>query len=195
LTNALLTDRFFFLSSFFVIHGRLFSVYYCFPSFVSAENLYFKNSVDLDKYPGSGRMVARMVLIHMIIAGTAFVLSFPPALVEEMRRHHDSAMDIPFLQILIGSVMNWLGSVAAYVFLASVDTALTYNIAKIAQRMMLIVLSVVIFHNPITLTNGAGIVVALFGVFLYTVAAKSGGHGKKSGTDAKIFIDGGAHRV
>tara|TARA_B100000780_G_scaffold275015_1_gene240911 strand:+ start:654 stop:1085 length:432 start_codon:yes stop_codon:yes gene_type:complete len=115
--------------------------FFCYLTF--AENLYFKNSVDLDKYPGEGRMVARMVLIHMIIAGTAFSLSFPPALVEETRRHQNGAThagfgDVPYLQIFIGSVMNWLGSVAAYVFLASVDTALTYNIAKIAQRMLLI---------------------------------------------------------
>lgn len=118
------------------------------------ENLYFKNSVNLEKYPGKGRMVARMVLIHMIIAATAFILSFPPALVEETRRHHLKENDdlkfvsIPYFQILIGSIFNWFGSVAAYIFLASVDTALTHNIAKIVQRLLLIIVSILIFHNP-----------------------------------------------
>ena len=74
---------------------------------------------------------------------------------------------------------NRLGSVAGYVFLASVDTALTYNVAKISQRMLLIVVSVLLFHTPISMTSGFGIIMAMLGVFLYTVAKKHGGGKKK----------------
>lgn len=156
--------------------------------------MYFKNSIDLSKYPGKENVVARMVLIHMVVAATAFLMSFPPALVQELRKHSDAAADahetIPFFQITLGSVMNWLGSVAGYVFLASVDTALTYNVAKISQRMLLIVVSVLLFHTPISLTSGFGIVIAMLGVFLYTSAMK---HGEK-----KVKLENetnGSHRV
>ena len=77
-----------------------------------------------------------------------------------------------YIQILIGSVMTWLGSVGAYIFLASVSTALTHNIAKLVQRMLLIVLSVVLFHNPISALSAAGMVMSLFGVFCYSVVAQ-----------------------
>ena len=149
--------------------------------------------MDLNKYPGKGRMVARMVLIHMIIAATAFALSFPPALVEETRRHSSiefKDVTIPYIQILVGAVMNWFGSVAAYVFLASVDTALTHNIAKVVQRLLLIVISIFIFHTDVTVWNGLGIVISLFGVFLYTLAAKHGKHGGGSGSGGSSLRKG-----
>jgi drug/metabolite transporter (DMT)-like permease len=164
----------------------------------TGQNLYFKNSVRLETYPGQGRMVARMVLVHMIIAATAFVLSFPPALIEETRRHQFSEqhqpVQIPFFQILVGSVMNWFGSVAAYVFLATVDTALTHNIAKIGQRLMLIIISIIIFHRSVTFWNTFGIVIALFGVFLYSLASK---HKPKGGGGGgrEVLPTQGAHRV
>ena len=139
-----------------------------------------------------------MVLVHMIIAATAFVLSFPPALIEETRRHQFSEqhqqVQIPCFQILVGSVMNWFGSVAAYVFLATVDTALTHNIAKIGQRLMLIIISIIIFHRSVTFWNAFGIVIALFGVFLYSLASK---HKHKGGGEGRgeVLPTQGAHRV
>ena len=77
-----------------------------------------------------------------------------------------------YAQILIGSVMTWLVSVGAYIFLASVSTALTHNIAKLVQRMLLIVLSVVLFHNPISMMSAAGMAMSLFGVFCYSIVAQ-----------------------
>ena len=148
------------------------------------ENLYFKNSIDLSKYPGKDNVIARMVLIHMVVAATAFLMSFPPALIQELSKHSGAAPGthaaIPLFQITIGSVTNWLGSVAGYVFLASVDTALTYNVAKISQRMLLIVVSVLLFHTPISMTSGFGIIMAMLGVFLYTAAKKHVGKKKQS---------------
>lgn len=206
------------------------------------QNLYFKNRVDLSTYPiysassvsdrsmrskkdrgkkdvqgKESALVGRMVLVHMIIASTAFVLSFLPATLQEMHRrsametesvapapavvlgagqgwavgagraespHMPAMPEVPvlappspslmstYIQILIGSVMTWLGSVGAYIFLASVSTALTHNIAKLVQRMLLIVLSVVLFHNPISALSAAGMVMSLFGVFCYSVVAQ-----------------------
>ena len=61
-----------------------------------------------------------MVLIHMVVAATAFLMSFPPALIQELSKHSGAAPGthaaIPLFQITIGSVTNWLGSVAGYVF-------------------------------------------------------------------------------
>ena len=63
-------------------------------------------------------------------------------------------------------------SVGAYIFLASVGTALTHNIAKLVQRMLLIIISVVVFHNPISYLSAAGMAMSLFGVFCYSVVAQ-----------------------
>ena len=198
------------------------------------QNLYFKNRVNLSSYPmyedgdsnskkmkdkakkqSSGHqsaLVGRMVLVHMIIASSATVLSFLPAVMQEMNQrsaraaaassaevapgavlaagvgdggagslgHHSLPKPSPspsplvstFVQILIGSVMTWLGSVGAYIFLASVGTALTHNIAKLVQRMLLIIISVVVFHNPISYLSAAGMAMSLFGVFCYSVVAQ-----------------------
>lgn len=172
------------------------------------QNLYFKNRVDLSSYPmyktyrsNSGSMgtkrkkgkdssaanqsalVGRMVLVHMIIATSAFVMSVFPAVIQAGFAHDSSdstassaesssSQMSTYVQILIGSVMTWLGSVGAYIFLASVSTALTHNIAKLVQRMLLIIISVVIFHNPISLLSATGMALALFGVFCYSLVAQ-----------------------
>ena len=168
------------------------------------QNLYFKNRVQVAKYPLAGgsmqdnilpesrkpskhQVIGRMVLIHMIIAFSAFALSLPPAFYLEVVRSPtasrgaaqgagvqkkvDGSFVLASMQIFAGSLMTWIGSVSAYIFLASVNTALTHNIAKLVQRMLRIVISVIIFHNPISLTNAVGMMMALGGVALYSVAS------------------------
>ena len=65
----------------------------------------------MSKYPGKDNVIARMVLIHMVVAATAFLMSFPPALIQELSKHSGAAPGthaaIPLFQITIGSVTNW----------------------------------------------------------------------------------------
>ena len=50
---------------------------------------------------------------------------------------------------------------------------MTHAVANTIKRVAVIVVSVLYFHNPLTLTGAAGSAVALAGVFLYSLAKVS----------------------
>lgn len=52
----------------------------------------------------------------------------------------------------------------------SLVSAVTYSVANTLKRVFVIVVSILYFHNPVTLSNGIGICIALTGIFLYNRA-------------------------
>jgi drug/metabolite transporter (DMT)-like permease len=59
---------------------------------------------------------------------------------------------------------------------------------------MLIIISIIIFHRSVTFWNTFGIVIALFGVFLYSLASKHK-HKGGGGGGREVLPTQGAHRV
>jgi len=75
-----------------------------------------------------------------------------------------------FLRMLLYAGMShYLYNECAFLALSSVHPV-THAVANTIKRVAVIVVSVLYFHNPLTLTGAAGSAVATFGVFLYSLA-------------------------
>ena len=104
---------------------------------------------------------------HFLCAATAAILIFPFALIEHLRSMEGGWSTIPVGLIFLSSSMQWLSSLSAYVVLAMIEP-LSHNIAKITQRLCVIISSVIVFGNPIAASNALGILIAFCGVALYS---------------------------
>ncbi|EDV24177.1 uncharacterized protein TRIADDRAFT_3406, partial [Trichoplax adhaerens] len=75
--------------------------------------------------------------------------------------------------VAIMMVLNSLGfhlqSVTAYVLMADISPV-SHSVANTAKRALLILLSILIFHNPVTVMNIFGILIVILGVVLYNRA-------------------------
>lgn len=54
--------------------------------------------------------------------------------------------------------------------LLSIVSPVTYSVANTLKRVFVIVVSILYFQNPVTMSNAIGIVIALTGIFLYNRA-------------------------
>lgn len=78
----------------------------------------------------------------------------------------DSGLWVAFT---LGALTQWAQSVCAYLFLERVSPA-TSVVVGTARKPFIVVVSVAIFAQPVTLLNVFGIVLAFAGVFSYTYA-------------------------
>jgi len=75
-----------------------------------------------------------------------------------------------FLRMLLyAGVSHYLYNECAFLALSSVHPV-THAVANTIKRVAVIVVSVLYFHNPLTLTGVAGSSVAILGVFAYSIA-------------------------
>ena len=69
--------------------------------------------------------------------------------------------------VIVSSAFQWLAGAASYYLLALI-APLSHSVAKITERMLLILISVVLFQNhSLSFINITGILLALFGVLCY----------------------------
>ncbi|CAF3672776.1 unnamed protein product [Rotaria sordida] len=70
-----------------------------------------------------------------------------------------------FLYIFNGFVYH-IQSVAAFAIMAYISP-ITHSVANTIKRALLIWISIIIFHNPVTFLSGAGTFIVIFGVIIY----------------------------
>jgi len=76
----------------------------------------------------------------------------------------------PFLKMLLFSgLSHYLYNECAFLALSSVHPV-THAVANTIKRVAVIIISVLWFRNPLTLTGAAGSAIAIGGVFLYSIA-------------------------
>lgn len=70
-----------------------------------------------------------------------------------------------FIYIFNG-IFYHIQSVAAFAIMAYISP-ITHSVANTVKRALLIWLSILIFHNPVTFFSGVGTLTVIFGVILY----------------------------
>lgn len=68
--------------------------------------------------------------------------------------------------MLLDGLLNFLYNVLAFTMISCL-TPLSYAIAGSTKRLVVIILSILVLHNPVTKMNLFGISLALLGVLLY----------------------------
>jgi len=82
--------------------------------------------------------------------------------------------------IIVSSAFQWLAGAASYYLLALI-APLSHSVAKITERMLLILISVVLFQShAVSFINIVGILIALAGVMCYVFAKHSERHHSSS---------------
>jgi len=80
------------------------------------------------------------------------------------------ALKLTSKQLVVLYIFNGLlyhiQSVAAFAIMAYISP-ITHSVANTVKRALLIWLSVIIFHNPVTFLSGVGTLTVIFGVILY----------------------------
>jgi len=81
-----------------------------------------------------------------------------------------SALQLTSKQLVVLYIFNGLvyhiQSVAAFAIMAYISP-ITHSVANTVKRALLIWLSIIIFHNPVTFWSGVGTLIVIFGVILY----------------------------
>eukprot|EP00043_Microstomoeca_roanoka_P015777 m.158394 g.158394 ORF g.158394 m.158394 type:complete len:335 (-) comp16332_c0_seq1:247-1251(-) len=72
-------------------------------------------------------------------------------------------------QLVLGGICNSMQTIFAFTFLSYV-TPVTYSVANVAKRVLIIAASMMFFNNPVTPANLAGITIAILGIALYNKA-------------------------
>lgn len=81
---------------------------------------------------------------------------------------HSTSSTLFFLYFFNG-ISYHIQSVAAYAVMAYISP-ITHSVANTVKRALLIWISVLIFHNPVTFLSGFGTLTVIFGVILYNEA-------------------------
>ena len=72
------------------------------------------------------------------------------------------------LLLVADGCLHWLQNLLAFTLLKLV-TPLTYAVANVTKRIAVITCSLLLLKNPVTLTNVAGMMMAVFGKLLIVV--------------------------
>eukprot|EP00048_Salpingoeca_helianthica_P003030 m.63094 g.63094 ORF g.63094 m.63094 type:complete len:319 (+) comp12449_c0_seq1:17-973(+) len=83
----------------------------------------------------------------------------------------DASPKLIFYELLGNAICNLLQSVAAFMFLSMV-TPVTYSVANVTKRIVVIVSSMLFFRNPVTLWNVFGMTLASLGIVMYNFAKR-----------------------
>eukprot|EP00045_Choanoeca_perplexa_P007186 m.63470 g.63470 ORF g.63470 m.63470 type:complete len:413 (+) comp13970_c0_seq1:136-1374(+) len=78
-------------------------------------------------------------------------------------------MHVIWFKVFLCALGNSFQTVFAFTFLSLV-TPVTYSVANVAKRVVVIVAATMIFHNPITYANAAGIGITMLGIAIYNKA-------------------------
>ena len=70
------------------------------------------------------------------------------------------------LLLAVDGCLHWLQNLLAFTLLKLV-TPLTYAVANVTKRIAVITASLLLLKNPVTLTNVAGVMMAVFGRFTF----------------------------
>ena len=73
------------------------------------------------------------------------------------------------LLLAVDGCLHWLQNLLALTLLKLV-TPLTYAVANVTKRIAVITASLLLLKNPVTLTNVAGMMMAVFGRFYFLKA-------------------------
>ena len=102
------------------------------------------------------------ILYRLATSGGNVTMKEPSSLIENIIECAPS--------VIVSSAFQWLAGAASYYLLALI-APLSHSVAKITERMLLILISVVLFQNhSLSFINITGILLALFGVLCYLYA-------------------------
>lgn len=73
------------------------------------------------------------------------------------------------MYFILNGFFHFVQNAMAFTILSLVSPV-TYSVANTLKRVFVIVLSIIWFRNPVSLTNALGIIIALTGIFLYNRA-------------------------
>lgn len=143
--------------------------------------------------------IVHTTVAHMLTALEATIFGVLVLVLELLKRvrlqnEDDDALAyyfaMPPAKILFVSVLKWVGSISSYIFLSCTSNYLSHSIAKIGQRLLLIVFSVAIFRNPISLFSGIGSGISILGICMYANAVAISKKDKNRGSILPVSSKG-----
>ena len=153
------------------------------PGFIAAmgSNLTFQSRNVLSKKMMGGSEIKKLDYTNLLslITITAMIASLPLALAFE-----SSMMNLPAItaggmplvvlgkNIFMASLCFQLYQAFSFLVLERV-TPVTHSVGNSLKRVFVIACSVIIFRNPVSMTNIAGTTLAIFGVFMYGAVKRS----------------------
>lgn len=110
-----------------------------------------------------GHEVFTPLQIHLCISSIALAISLPSAVVYESDVLFS---DIPFQLLLVSIAMAYVQTLASMYVLSHVSVT-THAVLNTFKRLIVIVLSILHFGNPVSWSNCLGMAIALLGFFSY----------------------------
>ncbi|CAF1319977.1 unnamed protein product, partial [Didymodactylos carnosus] len=132
--------------------------------FECLQNVYSKLLISGERY----RYTAAELQFWASLVACGFQLPLLLYNVDIISSLYKTSTTLLFMYIFNGLCYH-IQSVSAYAVMAYVSP-ITHSVANTVKRAVLIWLSVLIFHNPVTLLSGFGTIIVIFGVILYNEA-------------------------
>ena len=89
-------------------------------------------------------------------------------------------------QIIFNGVFSVAQSITAFAFL-SIVSAVTYSVANVAKRVVIIISSIIIFNNPISQGNVYGMLLCLAGIIMYNIVKFQEKHSKFQDKESELI--------
>lgn len=141
-------------------------------------------STDSSQTAAPRSRLATVLELHYVTCVVACGLCIPISIYDEFFYGGTCDIKAVFLPIFLSSALQWVASVCSYTLLSMI-APLSHSVAKIAQRMLLIVVSVGILGNTVTALNVLGICIAFMGVGCYTLVKA-----RERVTHIKVSLEG-----
>lgn len=140
---------------------------------------------DKSKHMDSANVYAVMNIISLLFTIPMVVVSELPTLKEEWNhaaaKHGAQAI---ITNIVLSGLFFYIYNEFAFAFTASVG-AVTSSVLNTAKRVIIIVVSAILFSEPMDRNTVLGSAIAILGTFAYSLVADSHGHGHKVAVDDK----------
>lgn len=111
----------------------------------------------------------RSVVLHLIVGAGGVILTTPLVILDEQIQASSNLSLSQALHMVFFSVTNYCASIASLVLLEFLNI-ISWQVANVMKRLVLIAGSVLYFKNPIHFWNVAGITIAMSGLMSYNVA-------------------------